>query len=53
MSLADLTALNYTILVPYNNSIATGGDSLTENVNVFYTVRSENSLRREPTHASF
>ncbi len=44
LTLADLTALNYTILVPYNNSIATGGDSLNENLNVFYTVRLEVSL---------
>ena len=39
LTLADLAALNYTILVPYNGSIATGGDSLNGNLNVFYTVR--------------
>lgn len=34
----DLSSLNYTVLVPYNGSIATGGDSLKDNVNVFYEV---------------
>lgn len=38
ITLADLTTLNYTVLVPYNNSIPTGGDSLNYNLNVFYTV---------------
>lgn len=38
LTLADLTALNYTILVPYNGTIATGGNSLTDNLNIFYTV---------------
>ncbi len=44
LTLADLTALNYTILVPYNETIATGGDSLQQNLNVFYTVRPEHLL---------
>jgi len=30
--------LNYTQLVPYNESIPTGGNSLTENLNVHYDV---------------
>ena len=34
----DLSSLNYTILVPYNGTIATGGDSLTDNLNIFYEV---------------
>ena len=34
----DLNSLNYTVLVPYNGSIATGGDSLADNLNVFYEV---------------
>jgi hypothetical protein len=34
----DLNALNYTIKVPYNGSIATGGDSLTADLNIFYDV---------------
>ena len=38
LTLADLTSLNYTILVPYNGTIATGGNSLTDNLNIFYTV---------------
>ena len=38
LTLADLTSLNYTILVPYNGSIPTGGDSLVDNLNIFYTV---------------
>ncbi|KAL9121304.1 MAG: hypothetical protein Q9187_002138 [Circinaria calcarea] len=33
---ADLSALNYTVLVPYNSSSVTGGNSLTEDLNVFY-----------------
>ena len=40
LTLADLANLNYTILVPYNESIATGGDSLNNDLNVYYTVRS-------------
>lgn len=35
----DLSALNYTILVPYNGTGMTGGDSLTEDLNIFYNVR--------------
>lgn len=35
----DLNNLNYTVLQPYNGTIATGGDSLVENLNVFYQVR--------------
>ena len=34
----DLSSLNYTVLVPYNGTIPTGGDSLNDNVNVFYEV---------------
>lgn len=33
-----LNGLNYTLLVPYNGSSATGGDSLTEDFNLFYNV---------------
>ena len=36
---ADLADLNYTILVPYNGTEATGGDSLTSDLNIFYQVR--------------
>lgn len=36
---ADLSALNYTVLTPYNGSTMTGGDSLVANLNVFYEVR--------------
>ncbi|RDW88861.1 putative ammonium transporter MEPa-2 [Coleophoma cylindrospora] len=32
----DLDALNYTVLVPYNGSTMTGGDSLTADLNIFY-----------------
>ena len=39
LTLADLDGLNYTILVPYNGTVPTGGDSLTEDLNLFYTVR--------------
>lgn len=31
--------LNYTVQIPYNDSIATGGDSLNNNLNLYYTVR--------------
>ena len=34
----DLSRLNYTSLVPYNESIPTGGNSLTEDLNVHYEV---------------
>ncbi|MCJ1223555.1 ammonium transporter Amt1 [Toensbergia leucococca] len=34
--LTALTSLNYTVLVPYNGTIPTGGDSLTHNLNVYY-----------------
>lgn len=37
-TVADLLALNYTILIPYNASIPTGGDSLVDNLNLYYTV---------------
>ena len=36
----DLDALNYVVKVPYNGTIATGGDSLTENLNIWYEVSS-------------
>jgi len=32
----DLNALNYTVLVPYNETIATGGDSLAGDLNIYY-----------------
>ncbi|KAI5926791.1 ammonium permease [Camillea tinctor] len=32
----DLDALDYVVKVPYNGTIATGGDSLTENLNIWY-----------------
>lgn len=35
----DLNALNYTTLVPYNETIPTGGNSLTQDLNVHYDVR--------------
>lgn len=38
VTLADLAALNYTALDPYDGTIPTGGDSLNENLNRFYTV---------------
>lgn len=34
----DLNNLNYTAEVPYNGTIPTGGDSLHQNLNVFYEV---------------
>jgi Amt family ammonium transporter len=36
----DLNALNYTVLVPYNETIATGGDSLAGDLNIYYQVSS-------------
>jgi hypothetical protein len=35
----DLNALNYTVLVPYNETIATGGDSLAGDLNIYYQVK--------------
>jgi Amt family ammonium transporter len=34
----DLDALNYIPKVPYNGTIPTGGDSLGEDLNIFYEV---------------
>ena len=34
----DLGALNYTEQVPYNGTVPTGGDSLTNDLNVYYDV---------------
>jgi hypothetical protein len=34
----DLDALNYTIKVPYNGTVPTGGDSLNADLNIFYDV---------------
>lgn len=34
----DLSELNHTTPIPYNGTIATGGNSLTQNLNVFYEV---------------
>ena len=34
----DLGALNYTEQVPYNGTIPTGGNSLTDDLNVYYDV---------------
>ena len=42
----DLDALNYTVKVPYNGTIMTGGDSLHDDLNVFYDV----SILRRAVH---
>ena len=34
----DLDALDYIVKVPYNGTGATGGDSLTEDLNIWYEV---------------
>ncbi len=34
----DLGALNYTAQVPYNETVPTGGNSLTQDLNVHYDV---------------
>lgn len=34
----DLDALDYIVKVPYNGSGPTGGDSLTEDLNIWYEV---------------
>jgi Amt family ammonium transporter len=39
----DLDTLNYTIKVPYNGSIMTGGDSLHADLNIFYDASSSDS----------
>lgn len=48
VTFADLANLNlnYTLLVPYNGSISTGGNSLTDNLNLFYTVSDPTLLSR-------
>ena len=50
----DLDALNYTIKVPYNGSVMTGGDSLNADLNIFYDVshwsaRSKSCTKLTPT----
>ena len=35
---ADLANLNYTTLQPYNGTVSTGGDSLTQDLNIYYEV---------------
>lgn len=45
-TVADLLALNYTILIPYNASIPTGGDSLVDNLNLYYTVGSPSPIEK-------
>ena len=35
----NLNSLPYVPLYPYNGTVPTGGDSLTENLNIFYNVR--------------
>lgn len=40
----DLGALNYTEQVPYNGTIPTGGNSLTDDLNVYYDVCLASSL---------
>ena len=35
---ADLTTLNYTVLVPYNGTTATGGNPMEMDLNIFYNV---------------
>lgn len=37
-SAQDLNSLNYAVLDPYNGTIETGGNSLTQDLNVFYEV---------------
>ena len=34
----ELNNLNYTVHEPYNSTATTGGDSLAQNLNVFYEV---------------
>ena len=45
LTAADLVNLNYSILVPFNNTEATGGDSLHYDLNVFYEVSPNSSMR--------
>lgn len=44
----DTGSLNYTVLIPYNESNPTGGDSLKNNLNVHYQVRVELGQQPEP-----
>ena len=36
----DLSSLDYVPLIPYNETIMTGGNSLTQDLNVYYEVGS-------------
>lgn len=36
----DLDGLDYVVKVPYNGTGATGGDSITDDLNIWYEVRS-------------
>jgi hypothetical protein len=38
----DLDGLDYVVKVPYNGTGPTGGDSLTQDLNIWYEVRSQN-----------
>jgi hypothetical protein len=40
----DLDGLDYVLKVPYNGTGATGGDPITENLNIWYEVRSHTNL---------
>lgn len=46
---ADLANLNYTVLQPYNGTVPTGGDSLAQNLNVYYEVYHSSSTGRVRT----
>lgn len=48
----DLDALNYIIKYPYNGTGPTGGDSLTEDLNIWYEVSDGFILRRNTTRRS-
>lgn len=41
----DLDTLNYIHKFPYNGTIATGGDSLNEDLNIFYEVPGPRDIR--------
>lgn len=41
----DLDGLDYVVKVPYNGTGAAGGDSITDDLNIWYEVRSRNFPR--------
>ncbi len=46
----DLDGLDYVVKVPYNGTGAAGGDSITDDLNIWYEVRTQNPTRASVAH---